>query len=217
MPSVVEMLAWPSCSCAIFTARSDRSGRKNGCGGTDATSPVPSPAASAAGCSTFVSSFRLPQGLALAIAEHQIGWRPPPNALSDAPTSAAIGMWTERNRSNCPQRLRRLDLPLEDRLAHRQRADVQIRRARQRSPNNSPILNPVAAMRLTIVRCGSSTCFSNFPKLVAGDHRGLLFQPLLRELHAPRGVYLRYPYSTAVSRMPESNTHELRTVCQPHR
>ena len=30
---------------------------------------------------------------------------------------------------------------------------------------SSPILNPVAAMRLTIVRYASSTCFSNFAKL----------------------------------------------------
>src|SRR5262245_23397658 len=38
MPSVVEMLACPSCSCAIF-AGTRRSLRRDECGGADATSP----------------------------------------------------------------------------------------------------------------------------------------------------------------------------------
>jgi integrase/recombinase XerD len=37
-------------------------------------------------------------------------------------------------------------------------------RARHLRPSNSPILNPVAAMRLTIVRCGSPTCFGDCKK-----------------------------------------------------
>ena len=59
----------------------------------------------------------LAQGIALPIAEHEILWRPPTNALSMRRESRHY-MGTERYRSHGPLRLGGLDVPLEDGLAH---------------------------------------------------------------------------------------------------
>src|SRR5688572_23007279 len=63
------------------------------------------------------------------------------------------------------------ELALVHRLAHRQRADVEVERA-PGNARSSPTRKPVAPMRLTIVRYGSSTCLSSFastsPAIIAG-------------------------------------------------
>ena len=185
------MLAWPSCSCAIFTGTLQivQQRRMNV---AELMPRHPSqPRRSAAGCSTFVSSFDSRNGSPLRL----------PNTRSSAPCRLdALPMrrqrrdrvWPERNRPHGLLRLRRLELSLEHRLAHRQRADLQIER-RHRSASNSPILNPVAAMRLTIVRYGSSTCLSSFAKPSPAIIAGFSFERLLRELHAPRRIRREIP------------------------
>ncbi len=59
--------------------------------------------------------------------------------------------------------------------------------------SSSPMRNPVAAMRLTIVRIGFIKTLEQLRDVLAGDDCGLLFQTLLQELHAPRGIRLELP------------------------
>ena len=101
------------------------------------------PAASAAGCSTLVSSLDSRKGSPFRF----------PNTRSSALAGLCAAMRrergdrmrSERNRPHGLLRLGWLELSLEYRLAHRKRADVQIE-GRHLRPNNSPIRNPVAAM-----------------------------------------------------------------------
>src|SRR3954452_22205039 len=68
------------------------------------------------------------QGIALAIPEHEILWRAPIDALAMR-RECRDRVWTERNRPHGLLRLGRLELSLEDGLAHRQRSDVEIESA----------------------------------------------------------------------------------------
>jgi hypothetical protein len=117
-------------------------------------------------------------------------------------------MWAERDRPHGLLRLGQLELSLEDGLAHRESADAEIEGAPPQA-SSSPILSPVAAMRLTIVRYGSSRMLQQFCEAVAGDDRGFLFEFLLRKLHAPRRIHREIPVFDRRFENAQSRTHEL--------
>ena len=128
-------------------------------------------------------------------------------------------MGTERYRSHGPVRLGWLDVPLEDGLAHRQRADIQIE-ARpqpwQLADSQSRRGDETDHRPIRFVDLLQQLC-----EAVAGHDRGFLFEPLLRELDAPCKVYLeisvldsrfenaREQYPRIAHRLPATSLAEL--------
>ena len=88
-------------------------------------------------------------------------------------------------------------------------------KADHRSASTSPMRNPVAAMSVTIVRCGSSSSLSSFARLSPLMMAGFSFSPFCGNVTPRAGFDWRYPYSTAVSRMLDKSTQALRTTCHP--
>jgi hypothetical protein len=63
--------------------------------------------------------------------------------------------------------------------------------ADQRSASSSPILSPVAAMRLTIVRCGSLSCLSSLARLSPAIIAGFSFSPFCGNFTPRAGICFR--------------------------